>query len=363
MNSATQVDKQPSRAEPEQRSEAELQVRRRNEKRFDLVLEGGGVKGIGLVGALAALEERGFQSQRVAGSSAGAIVAALHAAGYTAEEMRDIVLAMDLEVFLDGGWLSRLPFIGPWLSVVVSHGIHRGERLHRWLREHLAAKGITTFADLGGGTDCRLQIIVSDVSERELLVLPRDAHKLGVSPEALEVAKVVRMSSAIPLFFRPVRLKNPRTKRHQTLVDGGLLSNFPVWLFDTRGEPRWPTFGLMLTEDEPDVPISSRIGRESDRFGLIGYLKSLVRTMLEAHDRRYLRSATFARTIAIPTLGVHTLEFELSKRKKELLYESGREAAEIFLATWDFHAYIKEFRSGRPYSRRVEVVNAMNKAA
>ena len=52
--------------------------------RADLVLEGGGVKGIGLVGAIAVLEERGYLFNRVAGTSAGAIVGALVAAGFAA---------------------------------------------------------------------------------------------------------------------------------------------------------------------------------------------------------------------------------------------------------------------------------------
>ena len=57
------------------------------EKPVDLVFEGGGVKGIGLVGAYSVLEERDYQPVNMAGSSAGAIVAALVAAGYSADEL------------------------------------------------------------------------------------------------------------------------------------------------------------------------------------------------------------------------------------------------------------------------------------
>ena len=57
----------------------------------DLVCEGGGVKGIGLAGAFSALEEHGYKPQNVAGTSAGAITAALIAAGYSAAEVKEII--------------------------------------------------------------------------------------------------------------------------------------------------------------------------------------------------------------------------------------------------------------------------------
>jgi NTE family protein len=59
---------------------------------------------------------------------------------------------------------------------------------------------------------------------------------------------------------------------------------------------------------------------------------------MEAHDRIYLEKAEYARTIPIPTLGIGTTDFELSRERAEALYESGRDAAEKFLATWDFDA-------------------------
>jgi NTE family protein len=86
----------------------------------------------------------------------------------------------------------------------------------------------------------------------------------------------------------------------------------------------------------------------------------MLHTMMEAHDRLYLERATFARTIAIPTLGVGTTEFKLSPERKHALYQSGRDAAATFLETWDFDAYVLEFRQGKPEpSRRDEVAAAI----
>ena len=78
---------------------------------------------------------------------------------------------------------------------------------------------------------------------------------------------------------------------------------------------------------------------------VIDYVKALAQTMMEAHDRLYVEQANYARTIPIPTLGVGTTEFDLSKERALALFDSGRWAAEKFLDNWDFEAYIAEFRT------------------
>jgi NTE family protein len=144
-------------------------------------------------------------------------------------------------------------------------------------------------------------------------------------------------------------------------VDGGMLSNYPVWLYDAEDGvvPSWPTFGLLLVEPEPKTPITARLpepqrGPRGAR-GLISLLSALVHTMMEAHERMYVEKAQFARTIPVKTLGVGTTEFDLSEERKLALYNSGRMAAEEFLATWDFDAYVAEYRKGKEHPRRAEV--------
>jgi NTE family protein len=85
----------------------------------------------------------------------------------------------------------------------------------------------------------------------------------------------------------------------------------------------------------------------------------MAQTMMEAHDRLYVEQANYARTIAIPTLGVGTTEFGLPRERAIALYDSGRWAAEKFLDDWDFDAYVAEFRSGKEHSRRQAVTAAM----
>jgi NTE family protein len=343
------------------------------EKRVDLVFEGGGAKGIGLVGALSVLEERGYEPQGIAGTSAGAVLTALLAAGYTAGELRELFLELDFESLQDTAWEDRIPFLGTPLSFLKDQGIYEGKALLEYMRELLADRGVRTFGDLvdhGRANEPRhrAQVIASDITGRRLLVLPRDAARLGVEdPDSFEVALAVRMSAGIPFYFEPVKFRNLRTDRDHLIVDGGVLSNFPVWLFDTDGVPRWPTFGLRLVEPEPRASLGERIGEAeypaSSIEATIDYVKSLVLTMMEAHDRLYIEMADFARTICIPTLGVRTTDFDLPRERKLELYEAGRAAAERFLETWSFEGYKKEFRRRDGYSRTEEAAGRMHRAA
>ena len=339
----------------------------------DLVFEGGGVKGIGLAGALATLEEREYRPQNIAGTSAGAITAALLSAGYSAAELREIIITLDYRQFQDRAWEDKVPLVERSLSMLLNLGLYEGDRFLEWMRERLEAKGVRTFADLVHDEFAddpryrsRLQVIASDVTTRELLVLPRDARKLGIEPDELDVALAVRMSMSIPVFFEPVRIENPETGQTHVIVDGGMLSNFPVWLFDCEdGDvPDWPTFGLLLVEPKPELPIGARLPKAKmtgrGPGAVVDYVKALAQTMMEAHDRLYVAQANYARTIPIPTLGVGTTEFDLSRERALALYDSGRWAAEKFLKAWDFEAYIAEFRTGKEHSRRDALVASMS---
>jgi NTE family protein len=143
-----------------------------------------------------------------------------------------------------------------------------------------------------------------------------------------------------------------------------------VRLFDSPPgeEPAWPTFGLLLVEANPRASVAERLPApertQRGARGVVGYVKSLAHTMMEFHDRMYVEKADFARTIPIDTLGVGTTEFDLSRERALLLYDSGRQAAEQFLADWDFDSYIAKFRSGRaPAGRRKEIATELRAEA
>ncbi len=200
----------------------------------------------------------------------------------------------------------------------------------------------------------KAHVIASDLTKWRLLVLPLNAPKLGIDdPSDLSVTRAVSMS--IPIFIEPVKFANPKTGREHLIVDGGMLSNFPVWLFDAE-EPLWPSFGLQLVKVDPRAPADwgppqPKRPRSGDLL-VVDYLRSLVDTMVEAHDRLFIEEADFDRTIAIDTLGVGTTEFDLSEARVLKPYEWGRTAAKKFLDEhWNHEEHLRTFRSDEKPSR------------
>lgn len=313
----------------------------------DLVLEGGGVKGIALVGAISVLEDAGYRFNRVAGTSAGAIVAALVAAGHTGADLVEQMRSIDYRKFQDESWCDRLPLAKP-INLVTRWGIYRGDYLHRWLSKSLAECGVVNFADLPHGdseldTDQRFRLVVmaSDLSHGRLSRLPWDYRsRYGLEPGAQRIADAVRASISIPFFYRPVRLADGNGRK-SVLVDGGVLSNFPIDVFDRRNaQPRWPTFGLKL---------SGTPGSQAPRFrvnGPVSMARALIGTMVSAHDRMHIDDpSVIARTIFIDTLDVSTTDFGLDRQTANRLYDNGRAAAEKFLNRWDWQTYLATYRS------------------
>ncbi len=309
------------------------------EKKINAVFEGGGVKGIGLVGAIAATEEAGYTFANVGGTSAGAIVASLIAAGYNAAELKQIMDALDYTDFQDKNTIANIPIIGTTRSIRKKYGQYLGQFFEHWLRELLLARGVRTFGDLISDPEAtdpcqryKLQVIASDISQGRLLILPGDIQKFGINPDDFEVATAVRMSMSLPFFFEPVCLEDLSGEVH-FIVDGGLLSNYPVWLFDPQNNNKTlPTFGYQLIESaqKPLHEITSSV-----TFGL-----AMALTMMEAHDQHSIRQINFNRTIEIPTLGVGTTEFELTRERSDMLYQSGLKAGRAFFNRRDSEEHL-----------------------
>lgn len=206
------------------------------------------------------------------------------------------------------------------------------------------------------------------------LVLSQDAPRLGIAPDDLDVSLALRMSTSIPIYFEsvhvPVRVAVPVAVPsdgvEHLIVDGGILSNYPVWLFDAEGVPEWPTFGLLLTNEYIRTPAGELLPAPAEPVSgpgaIVDYLKALAATVQAARDARYVEQAGSARTITIPALGISSTDLDITPERAEALYRSGRTAAEDFLASWDFAGYVAAFRTGKPHSRRRQVTEQMRRA-
>jgi len=329
-------------------------------KRADLVLSGGGVKGVGLVGAVVGLLDAGYQPQRISGTSAGSIVgavvaAAAHTGTMTGAQVKELALQIDYKKFLDPGPVERVPFLGPSLALLRGSGIYRGDYIHDWIRGQLADLGVVTFGDLALVDDelppeqrYRLVVTVADVTTGQLVRLPWDYRRVyGLDPDEQLVADAVRASMSIPFFFRPVELTST-SGLTSTLVDGGLLSNFPIDSLDrTDGRaPRWPSFGITLLPNLPDGNDKAIPALAALRvLGAPHLLEDVITTMLVGRDQTYLNQPWVnARAIRVDSTDVGFLDFDITENEAEAQYLKGYGAMEDFLGGWDWAAYLRRFR-------------------
>jgi NTE family protein len=302
----------------------------------DLVCEGGGVRGIGLVGAVDALAAAGYRFPRVAGTSAGAIVAslvaALQAAGEPLTRLAEIMRSIDYRKFLDRNMIGHIPLIGGGLSLLSSDGVYRGAYLEDLLAGLLADLGVRTFGDLRTGDEPEqfawsLVVTASDLSRRRLVRIPWDLDSYGIDPNDFPVARAVHASSAIPFVFEPVRVSGA------TWVDGGLLSSFPVALFD-RAQPRWPTFGIRLSA-RPGIPPTHPV------HGPVSLGIAAIETLMSNQDNAYIDDpCTVRRTIFVPADEVSPIDFDITAEQRDGLYQRGLLAGREFLKTWNYADYL-----------------------
>jgi NTE family protein len=325
-------------------------------KLVDLVLSGGGVKFIGLVGAIVALMDAGYSIKRVSGVSAGSVVAAILAAAsndgqLTGEEVKELAFSVPLHTWRDSG---PVPYLGAVWGLVKETSLYRGDAAYDWIFSELKNLGVTSFGDLVVDEDplderCyKLVVTVADLTAAQLVRLPWDYPRLyGLDPDEQLVADAVRASMAIPFFYRPVKLTGAGGVT-STLVDGGVLSNFPIDTFDRPDgkPPRWPTFGITVlprpTEGLGAVMPALKPLRFFEQTAL---LESLLTTMLAGHDQTHLSKPwVSSRAILVESTNVGVLDFDAPRGRLEELYDSGYAAAQLFLSTWDWPAYLGRFR-------------------
>lgn len=282
----------------------------------NLVFEGGGVRGLAYIGALQAVEDAGIRPNvtAVAGTSAGAITAALVAAGYTSKELHDTLLDMNLRMFQDGG------LTGP-VRVVRDYGFFRGDAFLQWMRDRIAEKTgdpRATFSDVHAATGIDLRVVVTNLSLHSAQQLSHETV-----PD-MEVALGVRMSMSIPLFFAAVR------DGGSVYVDGGAVWNYPLTIFDTgdeQDEQKTLGFHLGLKGTAASTPV--KVG------DILTYGRMLYESMITVQTFLMEQNPDdVARSVFIDHLDVFPTDFGISTEKKEALTQKGLEATEAYLAAY-----------------------------
>ena len=325
----------------------------------NLVFEGGGVKGIAYVGAMEVLDTKGIlkEIQRVGGTSAGAINAVLLGLNYSVAETREILGRLNFRKFLDDSW----GIIRDTNRLITEFGWYKGDYFREWIGGIIKAKtgnSESTFLEVNGLK-----------TERQF----RDMYFMGTNlstgfgeifsfdhtPRTC-VADAVRISMSIPLFFAA-----KRSMRGDVYVDGGVVDNYPVKLFDRQkyvaAHSRMPeyyekhnqelrqtgktispyvynqeTLGFRLDSAREIAVFRDQAEPEHRKIeDFFAYTWALVETILNIQSSQHLHSDDWQRTIYLDTLGVGTTEFDLSDDKKTALVESGRVNTKKYFAWYD----------------------------
>ena len=291
---------------------------------IDGVFSGGGVKAFAFVGAHEIVEKCGYQFRRVAGTSAGSIIAGFIASGYNSQDIYRLMGELQPSLLLDQSTIiHHFPFI-KWLTLYWRMGLYTGRTFEKWLMGILKEKGVERFSDLPPDS---LKIIASDLSRGKMIVIPDDLVEYGIHPENFSVARAIRISCSLPFFFEPVSLCDRENKKC-ILVDGGVLSNFPVWLYEDQQElPARPFLGFQLSS-RADIAAPRSIKNAVDLF------HGIFTTMKEGHDAKYISKYAASNIVFLPVENIEAANFKLSKDSIDHLVELGRQRTKTFLKHW-----------------------------
>jgi NTE family protein len=344
-------------------------------KNVNLVLSGGGIRGIAYAGMYEVAEKRGYNLVNIAGVSAGAIAGSIISAGYSASAFRKLYQGFDyvkikvadiakkvpaVSRFMEFSRQYRGPvemaanyFFNQDLSRAGSEGIWHyrsdytgyrgnfiknlitfskegclfdGDYLEDWVYRLLVQRGIRTFGDLKGGladevnpSGYKFRVLAVDATREKVIVLPDDSIYYGIKPENLEVAKAIRMSASVPFAFKPVELKKLEGNSYKVynIIDGGVLDNFPLWLIGS--ENYLPTLGFRLDGGKKKL-LSIDTPLQIFKF-LISFVHDTGIPKYQSLKNKYV--------IKINTGKVSSLDMDLSQEEMDYLYNEGRYAALI----------------------------------
>jgi NTE family protein len=316
----------------------------------NLVFEGGGVRGLAYAGAIKALHEKGILAsiERTAGTSAGSIAALLISLGYTSVEIDSIMYGLNLGKFNDGGGMV----IGGASRLINDYGWYKGQAFEKWLGSLIEKKtgnDSLTFAELHllREKDTRFKDFYctgTNITAQQVQIFSH-LH----TPE-LPVKTGVRISCAIPLYYEPVYIdssgravkKRIPGYRYQIYVDGGVIANYPVTIFDScyrQGNPLvcdslWcnpATLGIKL--ERPEQIEQFKQSEEIPPYeinNLNDYLGAFLNLLIETLNRRNNLQYEKNRTIYISDGNIPARVRKMKTVEKDVLFINGETAVNAF---------------------------------
>ncbi len=275
----------------------------------NLTLEGCGVLGCGEAGAVSVLESKGILKgiTRIAGVSAGSIVATLLSTGYVSAEIKDIITNTDFSTFKDGNWTGAI-------QDYERYGLHPGDVFLDWIKSKIKAKTgneLTCFGDL---TSIDLVTFACSLDQRGVIRFSKET-----TPKT-PIAYAVRASMSIPGLFQAYQIPG----MPDTFVDGGTVMDFPVTAFDSI-TPEEQTLGICFKYGYAPTPIGWGHPQKAI-IALIECALNSQQVMLENSPYNLKRS------IQIDTLGISATNFGITQAEKFQLDNSGIAATIEFLS-------------------------------
>ena len=295
----------------------------------NLVFEGAGIRGIAYCGAIQEMEARNLMTniEKVGGTSSGAIVALTLSLGYSGKDIEHLVTKTKFRKFNDGGFF----FIGGINRLRKYFGWYKGKRIEKWLGkiiEQKTGKADITFEELHQAGFKDLYITGTSLTKQKTIIFSRETYP------NMKVRDAVRISSSIPLYFEPVFMDSSGTimyhpkQKHglDVLVDGGIIENFPIRIFD-KETADLNTIGFRLDhESQIESDKLNKTLAEMPVADLNEYFKAFYSIVIENLNRQRLTEIDWRRTISISDGNVQPRVRRLLKEEINTLIENGKKA-------------------------------------
>ncbi len=301
----------------------------------NLVFEGSGIRGIAFCGVIDELESRQLMPsvEKVGGTSAGAITALTISLGYSGKEIQEIIGQTNFKKFNDGRYL----FVGGINRTSKFFGWYRGRRVENWLEQIIAQKtgnADISFAELHQRGFKDLYVTGTCLNRQQLVIFSHETYP------KMKVKDAVRISMSIPLYFEAVFIdkegklvRRPQQKENlDVMVDGGLIGNFPIRMFDSAAITNPATLGFRIDSDEQiknDREGKSIAALPVNSFNQ--YMAALYNMVIENLNRQPLTKEDWQRTVSISDGRIAPRIRKLSKEEIRILIENGRQAIKTYL--------------------------------